>query len=548
MGVRKFRATGGSSEDFDSDTGTYSIDFYYAAKDEFRAAPEGKFALTWPYDWSRPSPEAVKVAGSMEDSCRAILQDHGIALYHMQMQGLSPRGMFRPQDTLVLSTHADDTSNWKAAATIVQQRLDEISPEAKIRVEIRNEDKRYRDVSSIIIPNTPAHIACQEAEPIIYEEVQKNCPGLWTTISYHMRGPPEQTEDRQPTVIISMTPKARSIWDLVETNIRNGLAHLDIAVELVPGRAMLAISEEMMPPPQLVLRNLAPMPLNGSSIGARGLATQAGTVGAFVNFRASGQEEVERCFLTWQHVIIDNDGSALHGVGFHGVGLYGREAEVNIAVDYPAQYDEVKTRRVLQDEITSNEDESGSRAGTISIINRHLEAGGIGRVIHASGLQKQDSTGRRMDWAIVRLHDQKSLLLNKPPPANFSPVDLFFGALNYEVSADEVVSRCGVVSKGGWVSKTSRTTGITAGEVSAMKMTIDWRNGMQSKETQVNSILGGKHFGRGGDSGAMMFNLHKEWIGMLVGVLTQDDAGFMTPVQELLSDIREKTGGTVSLV
>ncbi|ELR03788.1 hypothetical protein GMDG_01317 [Pseudogymnoascus destructans 20631-21] len=548
MGTRKFRATGGSSEDFDLDTGTYSIDYYYAAKDDFRAAPEGKFALPWPYDRSRPSPEAVNVAGSIEDACRAILQDHRISLYHMQVQGLSPRGMFRPQDTLVISTHDEDANNWKAAATMVQLRLDEASPDVKIRVEIRNEQKKYRDVSSIIIPHTPAHITCQEAEPIIYKDVKKNCAGLWTTISYHMRGPPEQTQHRQPTVIISMAPGSRSIWDLVEAKIRNGVAHLNIDVELVPGRAMLAISQEMLPTPRLVLRNLAPLPLNGSSIGARDITTQAGSVGVFVNFRGSGQEEVEKCFLTCCHVIIDNDGSAEHGVGFHGVGLYGRQAEVNSTVDYPARYDEVETRRVLQGEITSNNDGSGNGARTLSIINGHLKAGGIGKVIHASGLRRKNSTGRRMDWAIIRLHNQTSILVNKPPPANFSPAELFYGKLRYEVSTDEVVSHHGVVNDGSWVSKTGRTTGITAGEVNAMKIKIDWMNGMESDEMQINPVLGGQPFVSGGDSGGMVFNLDKEWVGMVLGKLSHEDAGIVTPVQELLDDIREKTSGTVSLV
>jgi hypothetical protein len=78
MGVRKFR--GSSSEDYDSSTGVCTIDFFYASKDEFRAVPEGKIALPWPFDRSRTSEEAREIAERIQDTCEGILREYGIAL------------------------------------------------------------------------------------------------------------------------------------------------------------------------------------------------------------------------------------------------------------------------------------------------------------------------------------------------------------------------------------------------------------------------------------------------------------------------------------
>jgi hypothetical protein len=458
-------------------------------------------------------------------------------------QGLSRKGMFQPRDTIILDTRDQNVDMWKGAATMVQQMVDELSTK-KICVEIRNEVKMYRDVSTAITPNSAIHIACQAAEPIVHDEVKKSCPGLWTSISYSMRGPNDSVT-RKATVIVSMAPGAKSVWGLVEAKIVKRLAHLDLAIELMPGRAMLLISQEMMPSQPFVLGDLPPMPVNGSSIGPRGCATQAGSVGAFVNFRVNGKAD-EKCILTCFHVIADENSTYRRTLDSEGIGLNGRQVDIDIIIDYPAPLDAVMTARVLQQDISQGNDTDGTKADTLHVINRHVAAGGIGKVIHASGLCT-NRNGHRMDWAIVRLHDQKSTQENKPPPANFSLPELFNGRLTYKVGADEVVLRCGTLDNGHWASKIGRTTDVTAGEVNAMSITVHWANGTESKEISVVSAIAAAPFAHNGDSGAMVFNLQKEWVGMVIGKLSHDDVVYVTLVQELIDDIREKTGGIIFL-
>jgi hypothetical protein len=101
--------------------------------------------------------------------------------------------------------------------------------------------------------------------------------------------------------------------------------------------------------------------------------------------------------------------------------------------------------------------------------------------------------------------------------------------------------------KGEWVAKVYRP-GVTAGEVNSMESTICWGHGVESKEIEVLAMERCGDFAYGGDSGAMVVNLKKEWVGILTGKLSLENLGFVTSVQELMHDIKAKTGGSISLV
>jgi hypothetical protein len=569
---RKFAPTSGSSEEYDPgeflqqealicltnislESGLCSIDFYMAAKDPYRVAPGNKIPVPWPYHMSRASDDAVAIADAVQNDYKKVLADFSINLQDTRVRGLCPRGYFEPQDTLIINTHDEDFHRWKEAATVIQWILDSATSRRdsghKLRVEIRNDTKLFRDVSSIIKPNSLAHKACMQVESAVYEKVKQSCPGQWRIISYHMRGPALQpADDRKPTIMVGIVPGARSFWALIEHQIietvesANSLS-VKLHVELVPGCVVPCISLEMQPPPPHILRDLPENPSNGSSIGPRG-ATNAGSLGVWVDFQPRGSTEKQRCFLTCHHVISPGDPANRSFNDHHGIALEGYQGQKRITIDYPAAFDATATKEKLQREIEQGNHEDGRSAQTINTINKYVSAGGIGSVIHASGWFRKNSRGRRMDWAIVRVHRPNASQSNKPPAATFSPRELWFGNKIYNVKSDEVISKIGTTEAGEWVAKVGRG-GVRAAEVNAMNSVAYWENGTESKEIDIAG-LEDIDFADPGDSGSMVINLNKEWVGILVGKVSYDNSGIVTSAQDVIDDIKAQTGGSISLV
>jgi len=223
------------------------------SKDRYRAAPGNEIPLPWPLDTTESSEEARQIVASLESVYRKVLTDSGINLHQVRVQGLSPRTDFRPRDTMIIETHDENSEGWKAAATEIQELLDNAIRKRKlqdaglkIRVEIWNEVKMHRDTSSIIKPNTTIHKALESIQEIVYKGVKENCSGMWTSISYHMRGPRWQEENRTPTIVVSIAPGSRGLWATVEENIRSAVEDadssksfdIDLAIELLPGAVL----------------------------------------------------------------------------------------------------------------------------------------------------------------------------------------------------------------------------------------------------------------------------------------------------------------------
>ena len=540
------------------ESGLCSIEFYMAAKDPFRVAPGDKIPVPWPYVSRKPSVVAREIADNLRQDCEGVLAAFDIKLRDFRVWGLAPTRDHQARDTLILNTDGEDPQSWKEAATIIQKMLNDATSRrasgVEIRVEIRNNTLMYQDISSIIEPNSLAHKVFMEVENTVTEQVMKSCPGQWRAISYHMRGVPFR-KDPQPTIMIRISPGTHNYWGVIESEIMAAVEaassfKTQIHIEMLPGRALPLISQDMAPAEPIIIRRILEMPLNGASIGARG-ATEAGTLGAWVEFRPPGNAKKERCFLTCYQVISPGDTANKDFNDQHGIGLEGRQIKVPIRVDYPAPFDATTTKNYLQLEITQGDDKDGRRALAINGINKHISAGGIGFVIHASGRFRQNQNGRRMDWALVRAHRSASSQCNKPAPATFSPGQLLNGRLEYEVATDEVISKMSSLSEGDWVAKVGRS-GTTTGEVNAMQSTVDWANGERSKEIEIAGVgsaaMRGAPFAEPGDSGSMVINLQKEWVGMLIGRLSGEDFGLVTSTRELMDDITAKTGGTISLV
>jgi hypothetical protein len=540
-------------------TGACSIEFFVAAKDPFRAAPGNKIPFPWPYQFSRPSSQARDLLESLENEYKKVLQDNNIQLRHTAVMSLCRKGEHDPpRDTLLIFSEDIDTKNWKGAATEIQEIIDRASRKLNgnptIRVEIRNEDMMYKDVSSIIKPQTVEQRACMEIEDAVQEQVKRSCPGDWTFIGYFMRGKTGQMEtSRKLTLIVGIKPRKRSLWGVVEEQIDEAVksvkkSDIDIHIELFPSRVHLLFdptkpaSKEMLPVGAEMQWNTELAPRNGASIAPRG-ACNAGSLGAWVSFRGpDGAKKL--CFLTCHHVISTGDPGNQTTNDKFGICLNGKTATTSIVVDYPAPFDTAETRKVLGSMISQGDDHGGSMKRSLEMIDTHIRNGGIGSVMHSSGIYRENDENRRMDWALVQCHDPSTFGKNIPPPlGGFTTTQLGIQQ-PYVVRPDEIIQKSGKPVEGEWVVKIGRTTGVTFGYVNGMKTLVHWEN---ERETSEIVVVGRTEFADRGDSGSMVVSLKKEWVGMLIGKMSAESWGIMTSVSELREDINKGTGGSISL-
>lgn len=130
-----------------------TIDEYIAGKDIYRVAAGNDIAEPWPISSSRPSKEAETLYSRHATDVDSILAKHHIRNRDIRVQAIGSRGYGRANetDTLVITTRDADVSEWKTAATEIQSLL-----QRQPRVEIRNDDLMYCDVSNVIRPETQA--------------------------------------------------------------------------------------------------------------------------------------------------------------------------------------------------------------------------------------------------------------------------------------------------------------------------------------------------------------------------------------------------------
>ncbi|KFZ25359.1 hypothetical protein V502_00164 [Pseudogymnoascus sp. VKM F-4520 (FW-2644)] len=286
------------------------------------------------------------------------------------------------------------------------------------------------------------------------------------------------------------------------------------------------------------------VPSNGSSIAPSKCTDAAGTLGPVVSYRAAGKDEVKRCFLTCYNVIATGHPASKKINDSRGIGINGREVGFQIDVDHPSKYDVIETRRIHMARMEKGE----GYEEDIEVIKRLDEIatqGPIGQVKFASGYRLTDKN-HRMDWALIEL-DPARPVQNLLPMKNQFKMRSFHGVSAYRVQEADTVSGTNDTFNSRWYGKVGRTSEYTGAEQSLIKRAIAWDDGTVSHEYEFKSMDSGDQFAQVGDSGSLVFNLEKEWVGMLFAVERSMGIGFVTPAFELLRDIEETTGGTITL-
>ncbi|KFX89542.1 hypothetical protein O988_08600 [Pseudogymnoascus sp. VKM F-3808] len=554
--TRKFKPEQGS-ELFDLETGNCSIEYYNACKDPYRVSAN-KFPVPWPWICGKHSKANEAIHEQLYDSIQTILSDHNISASAAVYNRASRNTPKDAVDVLLIRTRSVDTTSWKAAAKEIYNIIEPAATTAQIemRVEIYNDEMMYGDVSVDLIKDNSTIDAITKIQPYVLGAVMESCPGKWTSIAHHNRGLPFYKCVTRPTAIIFVKPGAIHPWAELEEKVFRTIIsaafpeEINISVEILPGRIISHTQQQPSSKTRDSGRSLSyhcvdylPMvPSNGSSIAPSNCTEAGGTLGAVVNYRAPGKEEIKRCFLTSYDVIASGDPAGKQINDARGIGLNGREVDVQIDVDYPAKYDVRETKRFREPLVTQYE---GS-AKVIKRLDEITAQGPIGHVKFASGHRLTDKN-HRMDWALIELDPARPLENLLPMEYRFRGRN--FGNLHYDYIVQEgnTVSGTACIHNSSWYGKDGRTSDCTSAESGFIKRAIAWDDGSISHEYEHTSIDSDTRFAQDGDAGSLVFNHEKEWVGMLFAVDRCTNCAFVMPVFELVRDIEEMTGGTITL-
>lgn len=443
------------------------------------------------------------------------------------------------------------------AASDIYQMVETAAASAHIemRIEIQNPEKMYQDVSHFVRDEATLD-TMTKIQPIVKHTVMEHCPGKWTSIAYHNRGPRYGNIDQRPTVVVFITPGSIYSWEQFEERIFNVVQsarlpdEVELSVEILPGCiSPRQIMENEDPIAYVELNELATIPSNGASIAPSLCMKEAGSLGAVVDYHPGDKSETVKCFLTSYHVVASGDPAGRRVNDNIGIGLNGRNVDCKIDIDYPAKYDANETKRFVTFRIAKDGDETGNDRAILKRLESITTAGPIGHVKYASGHQL-NTAKRRMDWALVALKTPNpgNSMQNMLPSREKFTAQCFQGVPAYKVQPGDTISGTGDILKNTWYGKLGRTSQGTAAEYTRIKRTIAWDNGLVSDEYEFRTLHSGAQFARRGDSGSLVFNMRKEWVGMLIASDVYDETGFVTPVQDLIKDIEDKTGGTITLV
>ena len=531
-----------------------------AAKDPYRQASGSRLPTPWPVAIRSASAKGLKILEDLEKDILKHLSFHRINVYTLRVYTLATIGFPESaKDTLIVNTTDTNSETWNQAATKIYSI---VKPAADLeaidmRVEIRNPQLMNRDRSTIVPPNSDAHRTFEPLQQAVQQAVDEYLPGRCKGIYYHMRGPPEQTENRTPTILITVEPRTTYSWLRAELNIAQSLQSrgdfaIDIAIEIIPGCFQLSTIPFKEPIP-LSQFNLPAKPVNGASIGPRG-TPDAGSLCLWVDFEPYGSSQKKKCLLTVYHLIASGDATNRKVNDKDGIGIENRAIKEHIIVDYPAPFDAGPTKKVLTHHIQTGQDKAGTYQQTLDLINRYELLGGIGKVIHASGYRVPSKSGPCYDWALIELNSSIPLGKNQPPLAStFRPMQIpqTYAGINsviYETKPDEVISQVGSFANAQIVLKVGRSSGVTIGEVNSLKSGIPWQDGRWSTEVDILHLdYPDTLFAGLGDSGSMVLSLQKEWLGMIIGSDIYAGSAFVTPAKGLIDDIKAMTGGTITL-
>ncbi|KFY19467.1 hypothetical protein V493_07949 [Pseudogymnoascus sp. VKM F-4281 (FW-2241)] len=540
------------SELFDPETGNCSIEYYNACKDPYRATSSNKVLAEFPWYNNRVSEAASLLYDQIEDNIQKVLSDYkipGAASIYRYAARTTPEDS---KDIIVLRPHND--SNILSWRKVASQIYDEIvkpaatSAQIEVGVEIRNDKKMYAELSHFIEDEAVIR-SIARIQPFVLGAVLEHCHGKWTSIAYHNRSHFDYGSEMKVTALIFIRSGAIHAWAELEEKIVGTIqsagfpADIDISVEVLPGQLALR-TQSFYANARSYYHQLPTVPTNGSSIAPSNCTDAAGTFGPVVNFRAAGEEEAKKYVLTCYNVIASGDPAGKEINDSRGIGINGREVGARIDVDYLAKYDSAALMRQQTRLIKSCD--SKHAAKLIKSLDEIATHGSLGQVKFASGY-RVTPTNYRMDWALIELNPALPVKNHLPTDRELQ-AECCHGSPEYISAEGATVTGTSTSLRSKWYGKVGRTSQGSGGERGPIKRAIAWDDGSISHEYEFKCLDSYKPFAQLGDAGSLVFNLEKEWAGLLIAADRSSGIGYVTPVYELLRDIEEVTGGTNTLV
>ncbi|OJD17328.1 hypothetical protein AJ78_02566 [Emergomyces pasteurianus Ep9510] len=495
-----------------------SIEEFLARKDKYRVVAPGP-PLSYPIYKTSPEtvlrglieklkPEVVQLLSSFEITASDVL----LRLWHAYPGDQVTANVFH------IITTDTNPAVWQAAAKslfslFVNNGAAALNLEHPFQVEISNPDISYHDISRCLPNDPPLLELFNRKKDAITEIVSTELLGVISAISFHNRIPHSKR--------------------LTEYLFQDATA--DIHIEFLPGVVRNPTVIDLEAPQYLP--DIPRKPVNGSSISTEG-GINAGSLGGWVYLNLPKSPPL-MCMLTCYHVVRAINPAITSVTDRDGVTLEKDTGHVDVV--YPAEIDKSLTiEKFEQDRLAGKGEMLKEFEDTWAEI---LQKRSIGRVLCASGYRLSGRS--RVDWALVDASE--TFTANRPPSrSNFSPNHkkpnpVALWGPNEDFQAREF----GNLREGDWVAFRGRGSGVVSGEVNPIRSRIFWPvPNLTSDEWEVLP-LGDGSFTLPGDSGSMVFNSKGQIVGL--NMATVGEAGYITTVETIQKDVKELTGGFLSL-
>lgn len=527
-----------------------TIDEWSASKDKFRVVAGG---------FSRPFPLVPRVVSNkpliefheayVRPLLTIILKRHGITFSSIGMlRWLEPYFIDRIEEgpdleTLLIQTRCEDTSNWKNAAEEISRIYAHGGfGKDQIEVEIRNPSRMAWRTSDVLSDDADVLKACQSVRSDLIDETRAHCGSAWSSVAFHLRthvgynpGP------KKPTVLVYCHKGSRCDFDALESALLRIIskAHVELCLELLPGSVTSAYSPLNKPK---VLWNTSEEPFNGASIGFKGDTETAGTLGGWFMLNLPDSPPI-KVALTSNNLFGNIDSCRRQQMDLTGLSLKQMTEIETLQVEYPAASDAMATIKELE-ALSLDPDCPSRNLQCLEKIRRAATAPPIGHVIATSG-HRLNENSRRMDWAIIQVSGR--MTENKPPPAAYLTELGYprFGPAGYRVTPDSIIQETCEIRPGSWVVKNGKSTGVTSGKVNRLTRLVQWENQQESEEVDVVGLT--KNFAQAGDSGSFVVDEDGNLVGLLIATDLITSCGLVTPMKELLADVKAMTGGYLTM-
>ncbi|OAX82088.1 hypothetical protein ACJ72_03563 [Emergomyces africanus] len=522
-----------------------SIEEFLARKDKYRVVDPGP-PLAYPIYKTSPEtvlrglieklkPEVVQLLSSFEITASDLL----LRLWHAYPGDQVTANVFH-----VVTTDTNPAV-WQAAAkSLVSLFFNNgaaaLDLEHPFQVEISNPDISYHDISRCLPNDPPLLELFNRKKDAITEIVSTELPSLISAISFHNRIPHSKRLTEcvgKHTVMIYCRPGIPANFSSVEERLIDLFqdATADIHIEFLPGVVWNSILPDLGAPQYLP--DIPRKPVNGSSISTEG-GINAGSLGGWVYLNLPNSPPL-MCMLTCYHVVRAINPAITSVTDRDGVTLENDTGHVDVV--YPAEIDKSLTiEKFEQDRLAGKGEMLKEFEDTWAEI---LQKRSIGRVLCASGYRLSGRS--RVDWALVDASE--TFTANRPPSrSNFSPNHkkpnpVALWGPNEDFQAREF----GNLREGDWVAFRGRGSGVVSGEVNTIRSRIFWPvPNLTSDEWEVLP-LGDGSFTLPGDSGSMVFNSKGQIVGLNMAKV--GEAGYITTVETIQKDVKELTGGFLSL-